>query len=893
VTGRRSWLAVALQWRNWPVLVKVGMVLVVPVVTAMVLGVLRVQADVALSSSYGDVERLAALRGELVPTLVVLQRERNLSVQDQAVVADTYRQQIQSVDVIVAGLDKLVRETPNLGPAAEAGYLDLKKALGTRTELRQQVLAGADSTTVLNGYGTITQAVLDFDRLLVGRFPDQELTGYSTALYDLQVAREQVSLQHALVLVGIRRGELEAPERERLIEADVRLADRIGDTYAVAPPDLWQEYLGNVTGKDVEARQDMVRQARAEQQPVPASQRGRARPTMPFGAPEWNASSDTTAGLMAQVARTAGTQLRTASAALQDSTSNRAGTQSVLLLAMVLLAAGIGGVVGRSLLRSLGTLRRTALDVAARRLPEAVANIRNGRTASIDPVPVHTTEEVGQLARAFDTVHTQAVRSAEEEAKLRSSLRNIFVNLSRRSQGLVERQLKLMEQLEQKETDPDQLANLFKLDHLATRMRRNNENLVVLSGAELGRRFTEHVPLADVLRAAVSEVEHYQRAVVRALPRVQVLGYAAGDLVRSIAELVENATAFSPPDTAVVIEGARQADGSVRLEIADEGIGMGDTELAEANGRLAAGGGVDAPVSRQMGLFVVGSLANRHGVQVTLARRGGGQDGLVASVRVPAELIVGFAAPEQRKAPRTENGPRRDAGATAGDKAAGDKAAGPLSSRPRQAAIAQPAAAQSTAVQPTAVQPTAVQPTAVQPVRAGKAEPVLEPVHVVGRLSGQLESVGIFVELPELPVANSPASILFRSEEPAHAAVVNGTNENSVTNSGIRTAEAARPAQETDFSWLNRAAPSAAATQRFAAPAAPPPKQPEKPGELPKRVPQAQLHAGARTQRMAVPKRPVSAERARGFLSNFQAGVRLSKAASADAKADGSGEEKP
>src|SRR5262249_48002478 len=161
--------------------------------------------------------------------------------------------------------------------------------------------------------------------------------------------------------------------------------------------------------------------------------------------------------------------------------------------------------------------------------------------------------------------------------------------------------------------DPDALANLFKLDHLATRMRRNNENLMVLSGMDLGRRVSAPMALPDVLRAAVSEVEHYQRAIVRSAPMVRVIGYAAGDLVRWVAELVENATAFSAPTTQVIITSRLTEDGSVMIDIVDQGIGMGDAELFEANQRVAAGGGVDVPVSRQMGLFVVGRLTARHG----------------------------------------------------------------------------------------------------------------------------------------------------------------------------------------------------------------------------------------------------------------------------------------
>ncbi|MCE7003565.1 nitrate- and nitrite sensing domain-containing protein [Kibdelosporangium philippinense] len=809
-----------MQWRNWPVLVKIGAVLVVPVVGAMTLGTLRVQSDLDLADSYAEVERLAQLREELVPTLGLLQGERNLAMEaDQ----DEYRAQWARTDTLMETVDWMVANTPDFGPTATAGYDNLKRAMRALPGLRQQVLNRSDTEVIRSGYAILTQAMLDFDRSLVSKFPDEELTGSSTALFDLQVAREQVSFQQSLVLEGIRRGELTGPERERLIESDVRLADVIADMRSVAPPQLWQQYLDTVAGSDVTQRQEFVRQARAEAPP----RRPGTRATMPFNAVDWTRTSDQTTALMTFVLKAVATELRDGATRLQDETSSRAGLQSVVLLAMVLLAAAIGGVVGRYLLRSLRSLRNAALDVASTKLPDAVSDIRAGRPAKLDPMPVNTDEEFGQLARAFDTVQNQAVRSAEEEAELRGNLRNIFVNLSRRSQGLVERQLRLMEQLEQKEDDPDQLANLFKLDHLATRMRRNNENLVVLSGAELGRRFTEHVPLADVLRAAVSEVEHYERASVRSVPRVDVLGYAAGDLVRSVAELVENATAFSPPDSQVIIQTTLRDDGAVLIEIIDDGIGMGDAELADANARVAAGGGVDVPVSRQMGLFVVGSLANRHGIGVLLARKDNGEDGLVASVGVPAELITSLV--------------------------------------PAQAGAPAPSAAPS-----------------------GKAEPSPEetmvfdrPVPDEGSLTGRLHSVGITVKLPDLPLASSPASILFRSHRP-------------VIEDDQAPPAVAQPKPQEEFAWLGGPGGGPTSPAKHAAqpsvpvqarPTAPPPP-PQKEGELPKRVPKAQLFvepmaptggdSGKRAA--AVPARgPGNAERARGFLSSFQSGIRQSE----------------
>ena len=248
-------------------------------------------------------------------------------------------------------------------------------------------------------------------------------------------------------------------------------------------------------------------------------------------------------------------------------------------------------MITRQLLRSLHQLRRSALDAADYELPEAVDRIRAGaKDTDLEPVPVDTSDEIGQVARAFDAVNRQALRLAAEQSDLRRGYSEVFVSVSRRSQGLLERQLRLFEELEQDEEDPDQLSRLFQLDHLATRMRRNNENLMVLSGHDLARRFVRPTDLADVLRAAVSEIEQYPRVVVQPPPQVKLLGHAASDLVRLLAELLDNAANFSAPHTQVTVAGHHRDDGALVIDIVDQGIGMSEADREEANARLAADG---------------------------------------------------------------------------------------------------------------------------------------------------------------------------------------------------------------------------------------------------------------------------------------------------------------
>jgi signal transduction histidine kinase len=323
---------------------------------------------------------------------------------------------------------------------------------------------------------------------------------------------------------------------------------------------------------------------------------------------------------------------RSRSAAIRD---------AVIISALVLLSVILLVVLAQSILKPLRVLRASAFDVADRRLPAAIDQLRTteGRTRDIriDPVPVYSREDVGQIARAFDAVHSEAVRLASEQAALRANVNDMFINLSRRSQGLVERQLGLIDELELGEQDSDRLAALFRLDHLATRMRRNGENLLVLAGAELRRRSGEPVPIVDVLRAAVSEIEEYQRIAIQPLPRAMVSGLAVNDIVHLVAEILDNATAYSSPESEVQLTAWFADEGGLTIEITDAGTGLRQIQVVTINDVLAAPPAVDVSVSRQMGLFVVGRLAHRHGIAVRLASPENA--GVTVRVTLPKELV--------------------------------------------------------------------------------------------------------------------------------------------------------------------------------------------------------------------------------------------------------------
>jgi len=308
----------------------------------------------------------------------------------------------------------------------------------------------------------------------------------------------------------------------------------------------------------------------------------------------------------------------------------------------VLLTVAVVVVVARSLLVPLRTLRGSAFQIARSRLPATIAGMTavDGRIPDVrvKPIGVDTHEEIGEVARAFDAVHAAAVRLAGEQALLRRSVNDIFASLARRGQNLIGRQLAVLDRLEQREHDPEHRDGLFELEHLATRMRRNTENLLVLAG-EAQPRLAPDTDVRELAAAAVAEIELHGMVAVGPLPDVEVRGAVVADLGHLLAELLENATTFAPLDAKVLLDARIRSDDTLIVEIVDEGFGMPSAELAKLNAQLAEAPLFDPAVSRRMGLFVVARLAQRHGIAVVLRARHGGR-GLVAGVAVPAALLA-------------------------------------------------------------------------------------------------------------------------------------------------------------------------------------------------------------------------------------------------------------
>ncbi len=310
-------------------------------------------------------------------------------------------------------------------------------------------------------------------------------------------------------------------------------------------------------------------------------------------------------------------------------------------LLAVLLSIIVSIWIGRGLVRELAALRQSALELANIRLPSVVRRLAAGEDVDVPAeapdIPSSRFDEIGQVRQAFASVQETAVEAAVGQARLRRGISDIFRNLARRSQSLLHRQLTLLDAMERRAGEPDQLADLFRIDHLTTRMRRHAESLIILSGDAPARGWRNPVPLVDVLRAAVAEVEDYTRIKVSSTTQAALSGPAVGDVIHMIAELAENAAIFSPPNTPVLISGDIVGRGFA-VEIEDRGLGLSDEQLAEINDRLANPPAFDLSGSDQLGLFVASQLARRHDIKISL--RASPYGGTTAIVLIPVGLVV-------------------------------------------------------------------------------------------------------------------------------------------------------------------------------------------------------------------------------------------------------------
>jgi signal transduction histidine kinase len=384
--------------------------------------------------------------------------------------------------------------------------------------------------------------------------------------------------------------------------------------------------------------------------------------TVPVKAGAFQSASLAVVGSMEKTELDNGNRLTAMSASL----SNRLVLEAVLAggLGLAAVAASVFLLVwfGRKVTRDLGGLNDSVREMADERLPRVVEQLRRGDDVDVaaesPPSATSSIQEVSRIAESFGTVQAAAVSAAVDQARLRKGVNQVFLNISMRNQSLLHRQLAMLDSMERRTSEPGALADLFRLDHLTTRMRRHAEGLIILSGAVPGRGWRDPVPAVDILRAAVAEVEDYVRVDVTSESDDLIAGNAVSDVIHLIAELIENAAAFSPPNTRIEVRAERVGTGLV-AEVEDRGLGMSPDELDDINARLASPPEFDLAHSEQLGLFVVSRLAARHAIKVSLRRSVYG--GTMAVVLMPFGVVVRQEEVSQRPpwaGQPAESGPR-------------------------------------------------------------------------------------------------------------------------------------------------------------------------------------------------------------------------------------------
>ncbi|MFJ6072989.1 nitrate- and nitrite sensing domain-containing protein [Streptomyces sp. NPDC093065] len=668
--------------RNWRISTRLVSLLALPVVAATSLGALRINQSIDDIEQLENMKLLTEMTKQATELAHALQEERDQSAgplahgsKSSAIAVKGDREQTDRA------LKNFLDKSEQIDAASKDGKLvgvrdslvGIASDLNDLTKIRSTAYTAKDnSTQTVESYHRLITHLLDLSQDMAEATSNSDMIQRTRALSAFSSAKEYASIQRAVLAAALPanntdKGDLAENDRlyaQSALQSQTSEIRSFSSIYGDGAEDLLKPITeGNPV---IEASDQYAGRALSKTKGL-ESLKSRSYQ-------DWLDDSSTKIQQMKNIELKLLEDMEQQARELRNESEQEAIISGVLIL-LVLGVSLVGAfVVARSMIRSLRRLEDTATKVAQDRLPELVKQLSETDPqdvdTSVESVGVHSRDEIGRVAAAFDDVHREAVRLAAEQALLRGNVNAMFTNLSRRSQGLIQRQLSLISELESREADPDQLSSLFKLDHLATRMRRNGENLLVLAGEEPGRRWTRPVPLVDVLRAAASEVEQYERIELASVPSTEVAGRVVNDLVHLLAELLENATSFSSPQTKVKVTGHALPDGRVLIEIHDTGIGLSPEDLAAINERLASPPTVDVSVSRRMGLFVVGRLSQRHGIRIQLRPSDSG--GTTALVMLPVDVAQGGRKPQPKPG---------QPGAGSGGPAAAQAAAGVAAAR--------------------------------------------------------------------------------------------------------------------------------------------------------------------------------------------------------------------
>jgi signal transduction histidine kinase len=614
-------------------------VLLVPTIAALIFGALRVQDAAAESSQAAQAESIAVALPDSFRLAIDLTTERDAAL---AGLPDDTLQQVRAATD--EGITQWESHLPQMdysdNPELQQDLVTITDTLDNIDQLRTQISKPKAADGAREAYTETLNTLLG----LAERLPpmdDKSIYDQSYALTDIRSSSEALGVERQLMTKAMTTGDLSQQELAELTRAQAVWADTTRLFYRYTSPDAQQAFDGINDGTTLEGSIGAPMQAAVDVYVTSGD-----LDNVGMNAEEWMAASLEFIQQMEEVITLAADDLA-ADVTQARSDAQQAAVVNAVVIFLVLFAALMAAMLAaRSIIRPLRQLRQAALGIAETELPERVRAIEESDgpvDVTVEPLGIGRDDEIGEVAAAFEDVHAEAVRLAGEQAEMRANVNRMFVNLSRRSQNLVERQLRLIDELEAHEQDPDDLASLFRLDHLATRMRRNDESLLVLAGGDTGHGGDDATVL-DVLRAAASEIEQYGRVQVQSTDDGSFKGRVAGDLVHLLAELIENATNFSPPDTQVTVRTSRPSPGGpLTVEIVDLGIGMTPEELTEANAKLQRSTGLDADVARMMGLVVASRLAHRHGLTVELTENA--PRGVVARVVVPSDAMVGGDGP--------------------------------------------------------------------------------------------------------------------------------------------------------------------------------------------------------------------------------------------------------